>query len=214
MHRSVRRAVFGVLSVPALMLSLSAPAGSAFAAVQQRHEVVSASSSINTFQPTASMSVARSGATATLLGDGDVLEAGGGTAAAELYNPSTRRWSETGQMSTVRTNATATLLDDGEVLLAGGCCEAGHPRQGLTSAELYDPTTGTWSATGSMNVGRVGATATLLNDGDVLVAGGSCNGSGYGCDEGSFLKNLNSAELYDPASGKWSLTGSMNSPTP
>ena len=167
-------------------------------------------SSANTFVPTPAMSVRRSGATATLLDDRDVLVAGGGTAAAELYHPDNGTWSTTASMSTARTDATATLLQNGDVLVAGGCCQAGKPYENLTSAELYDPSTGAWSATGSLNVGRSGDTATLLQNGDVLVAGGACNGSAYGCDGGSFLENLRSAELYDPSTGLWRLTGSMS----
>jgi N-acetylneuraminic acid mutarotase len=113
-------------------------------------------------------------------------------------------------MSTARTDATATLLPNGDVLVAGGCCQPGNPYRGLSSAELYDPTTGTWSTTGSLNVARSGDTATLLQDGDVLVAGGACNGTAYGCDAGSFLVNLRSAELYDPSTGVWTKTGSMH----
>jgi N-acetylneuraminic acid mutarotase len=95
------------------------------------------------------------------------------------------------------------------VLVAGGCCKPGNPFVGLASAELYDPSTRSWSLTGSLNVARSGHTATLLADGEVLVAGGTCNGSAYGCDAGSFLVNLKSAELYDPATGVWTKTGSM-----
>ena len=165
----------------------------------------------NTFVPTASMSVRRSGATATLLGDGNVLVAGGGTAAAELYDPATGTWSVTGSMSVARTDATATLLPTGDVLVAGGCCEVGNPYENLSSAELYDPLTGIWTLTGSLNEARAGATATLLQNGEVLVAGGACNGQNYGCNAGEFLVNQRSAELYDPSTGVWTTTGSMKS---
>jgi hypothetical protein len=65
------------------------------------------------------------------------------------------------------------------------------------SAELYDPVSGTWSPTGSLNTARAGHTATLLQNGLVLVAGGFADGP------------LNSAELYDPATGTWHPTASF-----
>ena len=162
----------------------------------------------NTWEPTGPMAVARSGQTATLLDNGDVLVAGGGTAGAALYNPSTGSFATTGAMSEARTDATATLLEDGDVLVAGGYR---NPSSGveLSTAELYHPGSGTWTLTGSMTVPRAGQTATLLPDGDVLVAGGGCDQGRGNCDAGSFLTNLKSAELYDPTTGTWAKTGSM-----
>src|SRR5579862_9427228 len=75
----------------------------------------------------------------------------------------------TGSMNVGRELHTATLLPSGQVLVAGGCCLAGI---GMPFAELYDPSSGTWTLTGSMNVARYDHTATLLPSGQVLVAGG------------------------------------------
>jgi hypothetical protein len=88
-------------------------------------------------------------------------------------------------MSEVRAGHAATLLPDGTVLVAGG--------DDLASAELYDPSSGTWATTGSMSEVRAGHAATLLPDGTVLVAGGS--------SDPSFTGVLASAELYDSGSG-------------
>lgn len=204
MMRACRRAAVALISSTSLVLPLLVGAAGAHAA-----GISPAPSNANTFVPTGSMGVRREGATASLLTDGDVLVAGGGTAAAELYHPKSGSWTTTASMSTARTNATATLLANGEVLVAGGCCQPGNPYVGLASSELYNPSTGSWSPTGSLNVARSGDTATLLGNGDVLVAGGACNGTAYGCDAGSFLVNQRSAELYDPATGLWTKTGSM-----
>jgi hypothetical protein len=128
---------------------------------------------------------------------------------AELYDPTTGAWSITGDLNTRSTAHTATLLRNGKVLVAGGygiTTDGNTPNDGtypcgqtltcspkvLTTAELYDPNTGTWSATANLNTARSRHTATLLPGGKVLVAGGS---SGNGV--------LGSAELYESPVTLW-----------
>jgi hypothetical protein len=161
------------------------------------------------FTETASMGEARSGHAATLLADGRVLIVGGGVggsgdANAELFDPSKDTFAPTGGMITPRFGATATLLSSGKVLITGGFGPGDGsgflPR--LYTAELYNPSIGTFSETGSMAVPRVLHTATLLNNGKVLITGGTDSSAGGGAA-------VQSAELYDPATGTFSLTGSM-----
>jgi hypothetical protein len=116
-------------------------------------------------------------------------------------------WVETASMQVERAYDTATLLKDGEVLVAGGMRNSSNSDNGLplgtNSCELYDPSTDSWSVTGSMHQGRFGHTATLLNDGEVLVVGGLIS---------QRQGVASSCELYDPATGSWNLTGSLNFP--
>ena len=163
------------------------------------------------FSPTGPMSDGRSNAIAILLQDGRVLVVGGNDsfgqplASAELYDPSTGTFGPTGSMSSPRIQASVTLLPDGQVLVAGGRMPGTDSVTGmLASAELYDPATGVFMATGSMSVARAGHTATLLDDGLVLMAGGATNGN-----RSVFLA---SAELYDPSSGIFHPAGSMTVP--
>jgi N-acetylneuraminic acid mutarotase len=165
---------------------------------------------------TGSLHEGRGGHSATLLPDGMVLVAGGisvlGTdngiraltpdvvlASAELYDPRTGRWTTTGHMTEAR-RAPAVLLSDGRVLVAGGWGAGQIFGPKLASAEVYDPVTGTWTATGSMAQRRDGHSATLLANGTVLVAGG------YD------YVNFASAELYDPTTRTWAATGSLPEP--
>jgi hypothetical protein len=162
------------------------------------------------FSATGGMSVPRAGHTATLLGTGKVLIAGGlnaegSTASAELYDPDTGKFTLTGAMRDTRYAHTATLLANGTVLVAGGISSAPTQavNQMLTSAEIYDPKSGTFTTTGSMGTGRASQTAALLSDGFVLVAGGiDQNGN-----------PLLGAEVYAPGTRQFSLTGGLQVPT-
>ena len=139
-----------------------------------------------------------SGGDTTLLADGRLLLLD----RAQIYDPADGSLSQTGEMVELRRGcSTATRLLDGRVLVAGGgglpgICFTGD----LASAELFDPATGTWSATGAMTGGRSYHTASLLPDGRVLVAGG-----GYGFSQPVY----ETAELYDPGTGLWTPTSSM-----
>jgi YVTN family beta-propeller protein len=156
-----------------------------------------------TFSLTGPMTTPRQNQTATLLQNGQVLVAGGNDsssplASAELYDPTTGSFTATnGPMGTARYVPNAALLPNGQVLIAGGITNP-NPTY-VASAELYDPTTGTFSyTTGQMSTARGYFTATLLQNGQVLAAGGY-NGSAQ----------VLTAELYDPRSGTFTLTGSQ-----
>ena len=142
------------------------------------------------FTATGSMATWRFGHTATLLSDGRVVVIAGqggadnnSLATAEIYDPTTSSFSVTkGNLGTARRVHTAVLLGNGQVLVAGGIGLDGV----LSSAELFDPGSGTFATTADMTTARWSHTATVLNDGTVLVTGGyDANGS-----------SLASAELY------------------
>jgi hypothetical protein len=163
-----------------------------------------------------SMTAARAVHTATLLKDGRVLLAGGDViffngiqntyikslASAETYDPNTDAFTATGNMTTARETQTATLLSDGTVLIAGGSDGAvGNPLPAATvlnSAEIFSPSTGKFTATSNMTDARDFFTATMLNTGKVLIAGG--------IDATTFLA---SAELFDSTNDSFTATGNM-----
>jgi hypothetical protein len=155
-----------------------------------------------TWSSTGALNTPRTGHTATLLANGEVLVVGGEDSAgvlttAELYNPTTGTWSTTGSLATPRYQHSATLLPNGEVLVAGGYIPS--LAEFTATAELYNPSTGKWTTTGSMTMPRASAGAALLPNGQVLVAGGVNATSTSGT----------TAELYNPATGKWTATGGL-----
>src|SRR5207245_2479647 len=148
------------------------------------------------FNVTGGMEVNRFGHTATLLNDGRVLFTGGtddsgqSTATAEVYDPVTSRFHLVWSMTSPREGHVATLLKSGRVVVVGGSLNSSTSCI-LNRAELYDPTTDTFTATRSMLTGRTGAAATLLADGRVLLTGGI--GPTPTADA------IDSTEIYDPA---------------
>jgi len=173
----------------------------------------------NKWSATADMTVARVGHSATLLPDGKVLVAGGCAAppagspgcfpateqrSAELYDPSSGKWSPTGEMTVGHLRHSATLLPStltatcGAVLAVGSSIDPSNNTAGEADAEVYDAASRTWSPTAPSQLGRAKHTATLLQNGGVLVVGGVFS-----------LTNTPTgrSELYDPAKAAWSPTG-------
>ncbi len=180
-------------------------------------------SALGTFASTATMTNRRYAQTSTLLQDGPVLITGGfsfdssacdqydtspALSSAEIYDPSNGSFAPTGSMAEVRGGHTATLMTNGKVLIAGGDNTGGAVPpffliDGSVTAEVYDPATGLFTSTGNMVTPRVGQTATLLANGDVLIAGGW---------SASQNASIAAAEVYHAATGAFTPTGSMTSP--
>jgi hypothetical protein len=166
---------------------------------------------VGTFTSAGNMTVARSGQTMTVLGNGSVLIAGGQTctsatsctalASVEIYDPIAATFTaSSNSMSAARFGASAVALNSGSVLIAGGFDGTNLPAQ----AEIYNPAQNGFTGNGAqLNTPRFYATATLLNNGQVLVAGGStCNLPG--CP-------TNAAEIYDPVANAFTVVaGGMN----
>jgi Kelch motif/Galactose oxidase, central domain len=163
-----------------------------------------------TFRFVGAMTVARYNHTATLLQNGQVLVAGGSSssltgaplASAELYDPTSRRFTRVNDMTSAHANHTATLVADGRVLIAGGSSRPSSTKGSVTSvAEIYDPSTESFSVTGSMQFQREFHRAVRLDNGEVLVAGG---------DDSRHV--LASTEVYDPTSGVFGAGPTMKAP--
>ena len=155
----------------------------------------------NKFASAGRMVTPRSGHVATLLNNGKILLAGGvGTgwtflADAELFDPQTNTFTATGGMATARESHTATLLNDGKVLVTGGHKGRRSAITIYTSAEIYNPASGTFTAAGNLTVKRHKHDATRLADGRVLIVGGSDERDGDGA--------YRNAEVFNPANGSF-----------
>src|SRR3989344_3764317 len=145
---------------------------------------------------------------AVLLPNGKVLVAGGCTnfgcttiaSTAELYDPAASTFASTGNMAVERHRFSMAVLNTGKVLVAGGCAGASECSTKHSSAELYDPASGTFTATGNLIENRTEGQTVLLPSGQVLVVGG-----------GGPSRNRSSAELFNPSTGTFTLTtGGLN----
>lgn len=161
--------------------------------------------SVGRWSPAGCLATPRSSHTATLLGDGRVLVAGGEnpfakesrfTSTAELYIPD-RGWQRTASLATPRAWHTASVVSGGRVLVAGGENDGGA----TAAAEAYDATLGGWEGAAALRAPRSRHGATSLVDGSVLVAGGTAGRS-----------RLASAELFDAPTGAWQATAPMRDP--
>jgi WD40 repeat protein len=153
------------------------------------------------------MTIARSEHTATTLTDGRILIVGGvGTgwtflADAEIFDPASGSFTAVSKMSTPRESHTATLLKDGRVLITGGHKDRRSAMTIYSSTEIFSPTSGTFETTGNMTIKRHKHAAVRLQDGSVLIVGGS--------DERDSRGAYSSLEIFDPRRGEFKVAGEM-----
>jgi len=150
----------------------------------------------------ASLPVGAAGARAALLGNGDVLVAGGlGNSGilttCEIYNPSTNTWSLTGNLTQATFDEQIIVLNNGNVLVVGGDFSGGENNV----TQIYNPSTGTWSDGAPQALARADMIVVKLENGNVLVAGGHT----------AYAPTLLS-EIYDPSTNSWNLTGPLMVP--
>lgn len=160
------------------------------------------------FSPAGKMTMPRSEHVAVLLKNGKVLIIGGvGTgwtflADAEIFDPKTNSFTKTGNMTAARESHTATLLKDGTVLITGGHKGRRAAIEIYTSAEIYDPQKGSFSAIANLTIKRHKHGAVLLDDGRVLIIGGS--------DELDSKGAYTNVEIFDPKTKSFAKLGEMN----
>jgi hypothetical protein len=199
-----------VVSTSGVVTGVSAGSAMITATVGSINSTSTVSVVTATWTATGSMTLGHERHTATLLANGKVLVAGGeeirpiANVGGDLYDPASGTWSGVA-LQIPRVRHSATPLSDGRVLIVGGDHGEQFQANPYNSAEIYDPATGTSTATGNLLTARAGHTATLLPNGKVLVAGGQITGTMYPAPTAS-------AELFDPATGSFVSTNNMLSP--
>ena len=166
---------------------------------------------VGTFVLSAPLTVLRTAPAQELLADGRVLVAGGLSAGttqpgSEIYDLVSNSWTPSGALAFERHSTAWARLGDGRVLLVGGLTDTTDQ---VPNADLYDPATGKFTAAASLGQGRILHTATPLDDGTVLFTGGYATSTNAGVTLPNDERILSSAELYDPATGKFTEVGPM-----
>lgn len=161
-----------------------------------------------TWSSAGNMTVARDNPVAAVLADGTVLVSGGSTtgtgldasSASEVYNPATGLWTAVGSMTVARAAHSGMVLANGKVLLSGGATGSFTTPQLHASAEVYDPVARTFAAVAPLATARGYHKSALLQNGKVLIVGGSDLTS----------TAFATAALYDVASNAWTSTATMS----
>lgn len=182
---------------------VSSSSSAAKAVISKGETSDTSTTSTGTFVSTGSMSVPRTNFSATALPNGKVLVAGGQEPGhildtAEIYDPTAGTFNVTGNMNIARANHQATLLQNGKILITGGTTVF-QVAQNTVSAELYDPATNIFTIIPNMKSARAGHRAILLQNGKVLITGGTPN-----------YPSVETAEIYDPESNNFIAINNMN----
>jgi len=166
--------------------------------------------STSTWTTTGSLNTSRRHHLTVMLSNGRAITVGGVggvtddiLSTSEIYDPQLGTWTITGTLLGGANYGARYLFDlvalnNGKALAIGGNNNIGTVKY-LSSAQLYDPATGTWSNTGNLNTSRRNFAATVLLNGKVLVNGGR-----------NTLTNLSSSEIYDPLTGSWQSVGNLS----
>jgi len=201
-----------LLPLPGGQLLLLGQGHGAIAAQSQRYD-----SATNAWSTPVPLTLAgRTDYAVAPLADGRILAIGGvdlnntsnavnAVASVERYDPATDRWTPVAPLLAPRAGAAVATLPDGRILVAGGDPQGSFSGYTLATAEIYDPAQNAWTATGSMALPRLRHTATRLADGRILVAGGLAG-------QANDLAPTAETELYDPATGRWTVAAPLSEP--